>query len=405
MDSTQFDSLLATTLTNLKSSLNVNIYQLDVLSTFNDILANPSNYGFTNVTQPAYNGSTTVSDPDHYLFWDGKHPTRVGHQLLANAGYDLITTHNWRGVGTASWSASSNWDPAGAPASDWLVKLTNTSNAPESAIVSSSSSVRRVIMTSGAQAMHLVIQSGATLSVSADVQIGDQLDLQGGNLNCGSLQLVSSASSLIGEGGIVGNLANAGSLSPGHSSAGTISITGNYTQQAGSALAIDLADVTPKGSDTIVVSGAASLTGRLIVSAINGFVPLPGESFRVLTYGSHTGDFTSVTNATAFAGLRFNRSYDATGLNLIASGLGGDANLDGTVDLTDFTFLAANFNLSNKTWLDGDFNGDHSVDLTDFTILASDFQQTTPPSSLVPEPGVCAGISILAAALRRRRAA
>jgi hypothetical protein len=260
-------------------------------------------------------------------------------------------------------------------------------------------------MTSGAQPMHLVIQTGATLSVSADVQIGDQLDLQGGNLNCGSLQLVSSASSLIGEGGIIGHLASSGSLSPGHSSAGTISITGNYTQQAGSALAIDLADVTPKGSDTIVVSGAASLTGRLIVSAINGFVPLPGESFRVLTYGSHTGDFTSVTNATAFAGLRFNRSYDATGLNLIASGLGGDANLDGTVDLTDFTFLAANFNLSNKTWLDGDFNGDHSVDLTDFTILASDFQQTTPPSSLVPEPGVCAGISILAAALRRRRAA
>jgi hypothetical protein len=261
------------------------------------------------------------------------------------------------------------------------------------------------MITSGPQPMRLVIQSGATLSVSSDVQIGDQLDLQGGSLNCGSVQLVSSAASLIGEGAIIGNLASAGSLSPGHSSAGTISVTGNYTQQTGSALAIDLADATSKGHDTLAVSGSAALAGRLIVSAINGFVPLPGESFRALTYGSHTGDFTSLTNATAFAGLRFNRNYDSTGLNLVASALGGDANLDGLVDLTDFTFLAASFNLSNKNWLDGDFNGDASVDLTDFTILASDFQQTAPPASLVPEPALVTGIFFIAAAFRRRRAA
>src|SRR5437764_605573 len=61
--SSQFDSQLATSLKNLKQSLNVNIFPVDVLTTFNNILANPSSYGFINVTQPAYNGSTTVSNP------------------------------------------------------------------------------------------------------------------------------------------------------------------------------------------------------------------------------------------------------------------------------------------------------------------------------------------------------
>jgi hypothetical protein len=51
----------------------------------------------------------------------------------------------------------------------------------------------------------------------------------------------------------------------------------------------------------------------------------------------------------------------------------GDANHDRTVDLTDFTFLASNFNGTNKTFGEGDFNYDGKVDLTDFTILASKF--------------------------------
>src|SRR5207247_7564073 len=41
----------------------------------------------------------------------------------------------------------------------------------------------------------------------------------------------------------------------------------------------------------------------------------------------------------------------------------GDANVNGTVDLTDFTFLAANFNKpSGAVWQQGDFNYDTKVD-------------------------------------------
>jgi hypothetical protein len=57
--------------------------------------------------------------------------------------------------------------------------------------------------------------------------------------------------------------------------------------------------------------------------------------------------------------------------------LSGDANMDKKVDLTDFTFLASNFNKTGG-WLQGDFNYDNAVDLTDFTFLAANFNQILP---------------------------
>jgi len=89
----------------------------------------------------------------------------------------------------------------------------------------------------------------------------------------------------------------------------------------------------------------------------------------------------------------------------------GDGNLDGTVDLTDFTFLAQNFNGTGKNWLQGDYNYDGSVDLTDFTFLAANFNQTMPADAglgtAVPEPSallLAAGACALAGARRARRA-
>ena len=51
----------------------------------------------------------------------------------------------------------------------------------------------------------------------------------------------------------------------------------------------------------------------------------------------------------------------------------GDANLQGSVNLTDFNTLAANFGQSGMTWQQADFNGDGIVNLTDFNLLAGNF--------------------------------
>src|SRR5437867_5560808 len=60
--------------------------------------------------------------------------------------------------------------------------------------------------------------------------------------------------------------------------------------------------------------------------------------------------------------------------------LGADANHDRSVDLSDFTILASNFNVIGRDFSQGDFNYDTKVDLTDFTMLASKFNTNlTPP--------------------------
>jgi phospholipase/lecithinase/hemolysin len=67
----------------------INIVGVDAYGLFESILADPSAYGFANVTTPAQGLSV---DPNTYLFWDGAHPTTEGHYWVASlAGRDLAT--------------------------------------------------------------------------------------------------------------------------------------------------------------------------------------------------------------------------------------------------------------------------------------------------------------------------
>ena len=85
--SSQFNARLATAESSLVASLGINIYRLDVSTSFQQVLANPGRFGFTNVTDQAKSGAygapgAVVPNPDQYLFWDPVHPTETAHQLL-----------------------------------------------------------------------------------------------------------------------------------------------------------------------------------------------------------------------------------------------------------------------------------------------------------------------------------
>lgn len=101
---------------------------------------------------------------------------------------------------------------------------------------------------------------------------------------------------------------------------------------------------------------------------------------------------------------------------LIRFTLYGDADINGTVNLSDFNRLASNFGSTNALWREGDFDYNSNVNLGDFNRLAANFGLSASPggptpadwsalASAVPEPtslGVV-GLGAIGLLARRRR--
>jgi phospholipase/lecithinase/hemolysin len=79
--------------TNYLSALDpsVDLKEFDIRGLLDDVISNPSNYGFTNVTDACLPtvGPVPVAlpcpDPDQYLFWDSAHPTAAADRIIADA--------------------------------------------------------------------------------------------------------------------------------------------------------------------------------------------------------------------------------------------------------------------------------------------------------------------------------
>lgn len=257
--------------------------------------------------------------------------------------------------------------------------------------------------------------SGSTLSLGAGaaVAIGTTPSFTADQVN------LSSGGVLAGDGAVSATINNTGgTVAPGHST-GVMSIEGNYTQGAGGTLEVEIGGTTTGAYDRLAVTGVATLNGTLVVEKFGGFTPLPGQSFNVLTFGSRSGDL-SLVNQTGLSGLVLSKNYSASALTLLASALyGGDANLDGEVDVNDLAALAMNWQTSSN-WLGGDFNGDGLVNEVDLGILATNWQAGAPgglvsaplaealssvglPGSSVPEPTLTTTALIAISPLFRRR--
>jgi hypothetical protein len=128
-----------------------------------------------------------------------------------------------------------------------------------------------------------------------------------------------------GGGSIGGDVTNDGStINPGNSP-GLLTIDGNYTQNSGGILAIELGGLTPGTQfDVLDVNGTATLDGTLTVSLINGFAPTAGDTFTFLTYDARGDVGGSPSGFDVFAsgtpGLNYSVSYGATGATLTVLG-------------------------------------------------------------------------------------
>jgi phospholipase/lecithinase/hemolysin len=90
------NALLAGALANLQSLFpNDQFTSLDIYSLFQQITADPMQYGFADVSHSylAYAAANpgTLVGPNSFLFYDELHPTAAGHELIGNAAFAALT--------------------------------------------------------------------------------------------------------------------------------------------------------------------------------------------------------------------------------------------------------------------------------------------------------------------------
>ncbi len=143
------------------------------------------------------------------------------------------------------------------------------------------------------------------------VLFADEVRIDGGVLR-GNGQIGGE----LGAAGVRGVVVNNGEIAPGNSP-GTLVIDGNYVQGASGVLTMELGDV----SDRLVIGGDASFAGTLAIGFVDGFVPMLGQTFELLTYRSHTGSMAFRTLGEASRGYAFAIAFGDQAATLQVTGL------------------------------------------------------------------------------------
>ncbi len=163
---------------------------------------------------------------------------------------------------------------------------------------------------------------GARPAVVGDAPtVASSFTQTGGTTNLNGIRVIGpmilSGGVLKGSGLIAGDLTNTGGfIAPGNS-AGSIAVTGNFTQTANGSLLLELGGVNSyrPDFDQLKVGGSAALGGKLSVKTINGFTPNASTSLVPLSYGSASGTFAFLSGNVQFEQRDTGAALSVTGPN------------------------------------------------------------------------------------------
>ena len=89
-----FNQELAQALAALKNNPDVEIAEFDIFATVGEVANNPSGFGLTDTVDACVTPNVppfSCHKPDTFAFWDGVHPTKVLHGILADAASAALT--------------------------------------------------------------------------------------------------------------------------------------------------------------------------------------------------------------------------------------------------------------------------------------------------------------------------
>jgi outer membrane lipase/esterase len=101
------NNLLAVQVRLAASNYLVHANVIDINSLFAELVTEPTDFGFKNSAQAAFNPNTgkVVPDPNDFVFWDGFHPTTNAHFIAAGFIYRAIISNLQlhEGTGGSLW--------------------------------------------------------------------------------------------------------------------------------------------------------------------------------------------------------------------------------------------------------------------------------------------------------------
>jgi hypothetical protein len=113
-----------------------------------------------------------------------------------------------------------------------------------------------------------------------------------------------------------GALSLFGTLDLGRGS--TVSVSGSYSSSSTSRLITQIGGADPDtGFGRVVATNIASINGRLTPSTVDGYDPVLGSSFPVVTGSPRSGTFSSVTPFATPSGRSLGAAYDATSARVV----------------------------------------------------------------------------------------
>jgi fibronectin-binding autotransporter adhesin len=230
----------------------------------------------------------------------------------STGGNGLASFANNTSTGSFTLAGSRTFTTAGAFTNQGVMDITKAST-----------------FTVGANGSYTQSTGSTTVDGTLTVGTAAAVDITGGNLFGAT-------------GNINGNVdLTGGTVTPGDGAGliGELKVTGIYTQGSAGTATIDLGGTTAITQYSVLdITKAATLSGTLNVTLVNGFTPTVGNTFTILDYLSASGTF-STTNLPTVTGDHWVLTYNAKSLTLeLESGTGGTDVVD---DLTSASSSSA----------------------------------------------------------------